>query len=460
MATLDALRQKQSKLMDQITGAKSDKIKRFYKRKLLLLNKEIGEVQAKGQIRQIWGQSAEEAKAKLKMAEKKRALEKSTKELKAAAKKAKESIPTTPSTSTKTVRTVVRGAKPGISGKVKAGIALGTIGVGALGLRALRHKKKVKESFDQYRLKLYEADVIDFNKHKGSIDEKHARRLITKINGEIAHIKSSNMRTEKEVAAIGTKLRAAKAELNRAQGIMNKLPSSSPVKKFPISALGATIIALLAAARVAQVTIRKTKQRGGDVRKKIKESIMENEDFLGRLYSDMRTSAKEWQGPNIPYGDDSNRPNLIRKCTMMEDTTQKINCLRKLRDQAAMNPFYQYRIDRYIDEITDTYEPTNKPGTIPGNEFKTSGVGEDTKIQPVQESKNISEGLRCAGAKYGYKGNLRILQIARAELANCHKAPNPEKCRLLNHGRIRVTRKPFERSRQAVKKHCGELPND
>jgi hypothetical protein len=44
-----------------------------------------------------------------------------------------------------------------------------------------------------------------------------------------------------------------------------------------------------------------------------------------------------------------------------------------------MNPFYQYRIDRYIDEITDTYEPTEKPGTIPGNEFKTSGVGEDTK---------------------------------------------------------------------------------
>ena len=110
-----------------------------------------------------------------------------------------------------------------------------------------------------------------------------------------------------------------------------------------------------------------------------KVRVGESESFLDQLYSDTRTSAKEWQGPNIPYGDDSNRPNLIRKCTMMEDTTQKINCLRKLRDQAAMNPFYQYRIDRYIDEITDTYEPTKEPGTIPGNEFKETGVGEDTK---------------------------------------------------------------------------------
>jgi hypothetical protein len=233
--------------------------------------------------------------------------------------------------------------------------------------------------FDQYRLKLNEADVIDFSKHKAPPGEKEAKRLIAKINGQIAHIKSSNMRTEKEISAIGTELRAAKAELNRAKGIMSKLPSSSPVKRFPLRGLAVTIVALLAAARAAQLTIRKRKQRGGgDIRKKIKESIMENE-FLQQLYTDNRSAAKEWQGPNIPYGDDSNRPNLIRKCTMMEDATQKINCLRKLRDQAAMNPFYQYRIDRYIDEITDTYEPTEKPGTIPGNEFKETGVGEDTK---------------------------------------------------------------------------------
>ena len=104
------------------------------------------------------------------------------------------------------------------------------------------------------------------------------------------------------------------------------------------------------------------------------------ENYLDFLNKDLRAAAHEWQGPNIPYGDDSNRPNLIRKCSMLENSKMKINCLRKLRDQAAMNPFYQHRIDRYIDEITDTYEPTEKPGTIPGNEFKETGVGEDTKV--------------------------------------------------------------------------------
>ena len=108
-------------------------------------------------------------------------------------------------------------------------------------------------------------------------------------------------------------------------------------------------------------------QAGRDVRRfrNVKQEALE------------RIQEDEWRGPNIPYGDDSDRPNLIRKCTMLESPRMKINCLRKLRDQAAMNPFYQYRIDRYIDEITDTYESTRQPGTIPGNEFKVGNVGED-----------------------------------------------------------------------------------
>ncbi len=104
-------------------------------------------------------------------------------------------------------------------------------------------------------------------------------------------------------------------------------------------------------------------------------SLIEN--FLQSLYTDTRADAKEWQGPNIPYGDDSNRPNLIRECFTLESNKMKINCLRKLRDQAAMNPFYQARLDRFVDAITQTYEPTNQPGTIPGNEFKETAVGED-----------------------------------------------------------------------------------
>jgi len=101
------------------------------------------------------------------------------------------------------------------------------------------------------------------------------------------------------------------------------------------------------------------------------------DDFLKQLYTDNRPQAKEWRGANIPYGDDSNRPNLIRKCMTLESNRMKINCLRKLRDQVAMNPFYQARLDRFVDAITDTYEPTNKQGTIPGNEFKPTAVGED-----------------------------------------------------------------------------------
>jgi hypothetical protein len=102
------------------------------------------------------------------------------------------------------------------------------------------------------------------------------------------------------------------------------------------------------------------------------------ENYLSHLYQDNRSKAKEWRGPNIPYGDDSNRPNLIRKCMTLENNQMKIRCLRKLRDQVAMNPFYQARLDRFVDAITDIYEPTKEEGTIPGNEFKPAGlVGDD-----------------------------------------------------------------------------------
>jgi hypothetical protein len=114
-----------------------------------------------------------------------------------------------------------------------------------------------------------------------------------------------------------------------------------------------------------------------DVKKKKFKVENVTENFLQSLYTDNRAQAKEWRGANIPYGDDSNRPNLIRKCMTMEGDRQKINCLRKLRDQAAMNPFYQSRLDRFVDAITGIYEPTNQQGTIPGNEFKQGNVGED-----------------------------------------------------------------------------------
>ena len=52
------------------------------------------------------------------------------------------------------------------------------------------------------------------------------------------------------------------------------------------------------------------------------------------------------------------RPNLIGKCIRDNDSNiEKINCLRCLRSMFG-NPFYQRRIDRFIDAIA--YLPTGE----------------------------------------------------------------------------------------------------
>ncbi len=114
-----------------------------------------------------------------------------------------------------------------------------------------------------------------------------------------------------------------------------------------------------------------------EVKKDVAAHKNVTENFLQALFTDNRAQAKEWRGANIPVGDEDDRPNLIRECMTMEGNQMKIRCLRKLRDQVAMNPFYQARLDRFVDAITDTYEPTDQQGTIPGNEFKSTAVGED-----------------------------------------------------------------------------------
>lgn len=101
------------------------------------------------------------------------------------------------------------------------------------------------------------------------------------------------------------------------------------------------------------------------------------ENYLKQLYTDNRSNAKEWRGPNLPVDGKDYRVNWIGRCMALESNRMKINCLRKLRDQAAMNPFYQARLDRFVDAITGIYEPTDKQGTIPGNEFKETAVGDD-----------------------------------------------------------------------------------
>lgn len=187
------------------------------------------------------------------------------------------------------------------------------------------------------------------------------------------------------------------------------------------------------------------------------------ENYLQMLYTDMRPQAKEWRGPNIPYGDEDNRPNLIRKCFTFESDRQKINCLRKLRDQAAMNPFYQARLDRFVDAITGIYEPTDQQGTIPGNEFKQSNVGEDLVTEAVSssdiewEAQKLSWLIKILQSRKGenqyankacksrpshqrsgkicriqakIKFNQQLLSKAMTAKNECKSTKNPEKCKV------------------------------
>lgn len=88
------------------------------------------------------------------------------------------------------------------------------------------------------------------------------------------------------------------------------------------------------------------------------------ECYLNYLYGEMSYVEKDIRGANLPVeGDD--KPNWIGKCMRLPLATEKINCLRRVREMTAMNPFYKYRIDRFIDAITQTYEPTDCPGMVP-----------------------------------------------------------------------------------------------
>lgn len=88
------------------------------------------------------------------------------------------------------------------------------------------------------------------------------------------------------------------------------------------------------------------------------------ECYLKFLYDPSLQIKKEDRGSNLPVEGDC-KPNWIGECMRLESDTMKIGCLRRLKEQTAMNPFYQYRIDRFIDAITNTYEPTEKPGFCP-----------------------------------------------------------------------------------------------
>ena len=59
-----------------------------------------------------------------------------------------------------------------------------------------------------------------------------------------------------------------------------------------------------------------------------------------------------------------NAPNLIGYCinTYSECPQKQISCLRIVQRIAAQNPFYQQRIDRFVDTIKKRYEPSEESG--------------------------------------------------------------------------------------------------
>jgi hypothetical protein len=88
------------------------------------------------------------------------------------------------------------------------------------------------------------------------------------------------------------------------------------------------------------------------------------EGYINYLFDPDYSIEKEWRGNNLPVEED-NRPNWIRECMMLEGDGEKIRCLRKLRETAAMNPFYQHRIDRFVDAITQNYDASGNNGMAP-----------------------------------------------------------------------------------------------
>lgn len=104
-------------------------------------------------------------------------------------------------------------------------------------------------------------------------------------------------------------------------------------------------------------------------------------DDIYKLY---QTYEQEIRGENKPVEDVDKRPNYIGMCINMMETDQlKIKCLRRVREMTAMNPFYQHRIDRFVDAITNTWEPTEKPGFV---EYIRGD-----KDSPLTESVNVNQ---------------------------------------------------------------------
>lgn len=105
----------------------------------------------------------------------------------------------------------------------------------------------------------------------------------------------------------------------------------------------------------------------------------------------LHLSEMEIRGENKPIENPDRRPNYIGMCmNEMPNDRMKIKCLRRVRELTVMNPFYQYRIDRFIDAINDRYEPSDKPGFT---EFIRGTEDRLTEAEEIEPFKNVVSDL-------------------------------------------------------------------
>lgn len=135
-------------------------------------------------------------------------------------------------------------------------------------------------------------------------------------------------------------------------------------------------------------------------------------DFLEGYLKYLNEGLVGDRGINLPIERDQ-KPNYIGRCMTLENDQTKIRCLRKLKELTAMNPFYQYRIDRFIDAITGYYERTAEPGF---NEFKL-----EESTTPINERIEIFSGivpmqLVKEGTKQLWLFNMEVGKFTRVKL--------------------------------------------
>lgn len=151
-----------------------------------------------------------------------------------------------------------------------------------------------------------------------------------------------------------------------------------------------------------------------EVRKDVKQAKFKIEsdsaidDYLNFI-SEVEDSAYKNEGAPLPNElikmlEYDERPNWIGHCVRKYNgsPTHQIKCLQTVKEYAAANPFYQYRIDRYIDRIMNNWEnqsselyPTQNPDSREINLGTTGKTYAQGYTNMDHEEPGIVESEEC-----------------------------------------------------------------